>query len=408
MKKRFVLLRGFLAVSLCMMLPSVALAADWDAYSSDDVYDAKITMIAMPSQHLHDGNIAMTDYLKGNAGQTYTINGNGYIISDLVLIDAGTTIVNADVEDSDDGYALETSGEVDATINGDITGSVYAEDDSALTVNGNITGIDAENDVDMDDPNDFSDPYPRTAVFATDYSVVLINGDVTGANGYGAYAFAQDAIGAARDSNVTVNGDVVGGNVIGKESVGQINNESAAGIGVGQQSYTATVTINGNVTGGSTNTKLGYGGAGVVLTKGETLDIKEINSLFLEPQPDQAGTVTIAGIVKGGVATGEDGVLGAAVGFYGYPEGFDYTSLEPSGFSTDDLAQLTVLKLEPAEEGAPLFGNYVFSRYDFTPEEIQAMADKTLYIGAPTATNGTVASNIDNALAGDTVTLTQS
>ncbi|NLN34422.1 MAG: hypothetical protein GX157_00220, partial [Candidatus Cloacimonetes bacterium] len=99
MKKRFVILRGFLAVSLCMMLPSVALAADWDVSTSDDVAEAYTNDTDATVNIFMMDSIAMDSMLYGNAGQGYTINGKGYVISDLILSGAGSTTVNADVED---------------------------------------------------------------------------------------------------------------------------------------------------------------------------------------------------------------------------------------------------------------------------------------------------------------------
>ncbi len=410
MKKCFVALRGILAVSLCMMLPSVALAADWNASTSQDVTDAYYNDTDATVNIFMMDDIVMSNHLGGTTGKTFTINGNGYTISNLVFVSEGTTIINADVSSSNRTYAVEVLDEANVIINDDIEGSVAAYDQSILTVNGNLTGIDAENSADMDDPEDYSDPNAGTVVLGADDAIITINGDVTGATGYGAYAYGQDGVVAGGNTNITVNGNVTAGNVIGKETVGKEEYESMGGDGIYQYSYTASITVNGNVTGGSTNTKFGLAGAGIVLTKGTNPEEGggggEIDSLSPAPLPESAGIVTVTGIAKGGVATGEDGVSGAAVEFYGYPEDFYYNSLEPSFRDPEDLAQLTVLKLEPSEEGAALFGSYFYSDYEFTPEEIQAMADKTIYIVAPTASNGTVASNIDTALAGDTVTLT--
>lgn len=400
MKNRYVFLRSVLAVGLCMMLPSTALAADWNAGTSDEVYAAYTNDLDATVNIFLTDNIDMTSDLNGNTGQTYTITGRGYTISNLNFGGAGTTIVYADVAADSDDYAVDVYDEADVTVYDDIDGSVYACDNSTLTVNGNITGIDAANDVDMDDPTDFSDPENDSAVYGYDDAVIVINGDVTGANGYGAYSWAQNGVTAYDESNITINGNVVGGSVIGKENVGQENHESVAGDGIRLESSRAKITVNGNVTGGDTNTKLGQGGAGVVLTK----------NVQSEPQLTTAkkiklGAVTVDGTVTGGTATGEDGVSGYAVAFDGNDD-MGYVSLQPSYSLRYFLAQLTVLKLEPSEEGAPLFGSHWFSDYDFTPEEIQAMADKTIYLVAPAANNGTVASNIDTALAGDTVTLT--
>ncbi|MCW4013650.1 MAG: hypothetical protein NWF07_11750, partial [Candidatus Bathyarchaeota archaeon] len=401
MKKIFIVLRSVLAVCLCMMLPSVALAADWNVNTSQDVTDAYYNDTDATVNIFMMDDIVMSNYLGGSPEKTFTINGNGYTISNLVLVSGGTTVINADVSSSNRTYAVEVLDETNVTINDDIEGSVYASGESTLTINGNVTGIDPGNDVDMDDPEDYSDPNASAVVAGAGDATITINGDVTGANGYGAYGYGQDGLNAYGNTNITVNGNVTAGNVIGKETVGQEYYESMGGEGIYQDSYSATITVNGDVTGGDTNTKLGLAGAGIVLDKGFGYYLTRVSFT-----PDEAGAVTVTGVVKGGVATGEDGVSGAAVAFCGSGEDFLYDSLEPSDISTDDLAQLTVLKLEPSEEGAALFGSYFYSDYEFTPEEIQTMADKTIYIVAPATNNGTVASNIDTALAGDTVTLT--
>lgn len=332
-----------LALTLALGMPLMSFAATWDASNSNDVVkafeedtDAEV-IINMQN------DITMEYGLAANEGQTYTINGNGSTISDVYLYGEGTVKINADVTGVEDD-ALNVSGSVNVTVNGDVTGgtnedgfgwdAIYADDDAVVQVNGDVTGGNAEGDgYGAGDGVDASDNAKVTVdgnvtggsgslsdeelqyydgycdggfgVEADDNAVVTVTGNVAGGDAMGTYAYAGDGVAAGEQANVTVGGDVTGGSVTADPEVEGRTSMGGDGVEVGTG---ATVTVEGNVTGGDTNGNGGVGGNGITLHSDGVYDQETGEYVAYE----ETGTVTVNGTATGG-AGGENGVDGVAL-----------------------------------------------------------------------------------------------
>jgi len=251
--KKFRLITALtLALLLVLGTPLSAMAASWDVTDSQGVYDAFATDTDAEVVINMQNDINMDHYLTAGADQSYTINGNGHTISDVMLEGEGSVEINADVTGEDSWVALNANGDVAVTVNGDVTSdnlglfadgsdvtingdleggmSVY---DAEITVNGDVTSEDSagiyasESDVTVN--GDVNAQY--NGVTATDGSNVTIEGNVTSEESGGIYAY---------DSEVTVAGDI-----------------TSLYDGVSAQDG-ATVTVEGNIDSDSTGV-FGYG-----------------------------------------------------------------------------------------------------------------------------------------------------
>ena len=97
-----------------------------------------------------EGDITLAQLLEAGVGQTYIINGQQYVLKDVQLTGGGTVQINGDVSQDQQNAALQTQGEVNVTVDGDVTSDrdgVWASGDSSVTVAGSVEagedGVDA-------------------------------------------------------------------------------------------------------------------------------------------------------------------------------------------------------------------------------------------------------------------------
>ena len=290
-----------IAVLLVVSLSVTSFAADFDAASSKDIvdafaYDGEDSEVVIVMKD----NITMLEALTGKVGKTYTINGNDYVLTNVVLLGDGTVEINANVKDDDTSdMALYVQDNVTATVNGNITSNdygVYAGGESNVNINGDITatyeaGIWAEGNSTVNVTGDVT--AGDYGVYAIDGAEVTVTGDVT-AGDCGIYAESYDDSEDGRVS-VTVNGDVMTEDSYGYETYS----------GDCIEAISADVTVNGNVTAGSgslSDEDLQYpdaysdGGDGI-LASGDA-------------------NVTVSGDVTAGDAQGTYGWAGTAIQAY--------------------------------------------------------------------------------------------
>lgn len=292
------------------------------------------------------GDILFDGTLTANEGQTYIINGEGFALTDAAFTGGGSVEINSAVTGTEENSALYTDGNVDVTVNTDITSDgtgVEARGNSSTEVNGSITAVNdygvwtlnaAEVSVNGDINADFgivsteeskvtvdgsvaatggqapdeegnleygnmNDPEGASeggnGINASQSSAVTVTGNVTGGEGYGTDGGGGIGVYAAEDAAVNVGGSVTGGNVTADPSVeAEIGWGSRAGDGIAVE-YSANVTIGGDIQGGSTNGSNGTAGSGAVI-------LVPFNST------DVPGQVQVGGSLTGGTAEyGEDG-----------------------------------------------------------------------------------------------------
>ena len=316
------------------------------------------------------------DTLWANAGQTYTIDGQGYTLMDVHLAGEGEVVINADIVGSEYDDALNTYEEVTVTVNGDIeakedavdaneqstvvvngdvssTGqdAIDADDQAEVTVNGDVRGgvgadgVDADDqakvtvngdvyggsgtapDADgnleygnMSDPDGYSDG--GAGVEADGNAQVTVDGDVYGGDSYGTYSYAGAGIEAGEEATVTVTGNVTGGDQIADPEVPASGIDEYgnpyryigyAGDGI-LMANTADVTVGGDVTGGEASGQESVGGSGVYIEVSLNADV------YTDPgtgetvaDPIEPGQVTVGGTVAAAESTAENGTDGAAV-----------------------------------------------------------------------------------------------
>lgn len=129
MKKIRFVLTLVLALAMAVGAPLTALAAEWDVSTSKDVEDVFAADTDAEVILNMQNDIVMNNGLYANEGQTYTFNGNGNTISDVILGGSGTVEINGDVAGTDYFAALETYDEVTVTVNGNVTGNDADADD---------------------------------------------------------------------------------------------------------------------------------------------------------------------------------------------------------------------------------------------------------------------------------------
>lgn len=363
-----------LAVMMSLLLPVTAFAADWQAENWGDMEaafgdpDSTVNILVL-------NNISNDSYgvLFGNAGSTYTIDGNGHTLTKFDFSSGGTVVINnAAVQ------GVSAGGTVDLTVNGDVQGRSGNPDE-----------------VNYSDPYDFSDGF--LAVNAYGSASVTVNGDASGGNAYGTYGYGGYGILAQGNSTVVINGNVTGGSVSGDpNTIADPEDVALGGEGIISLPGT-TVTVNGNVTGGSVNTDQARAGNGIGIvgtTDSET----------------QLGIVTVTGTVTPGTSSTSTGTNGVAI-YYAYQDQQEPgVPGEPQPFSeitpTPSIADaywptVIVHKLVINPDGIFFNGDGYL-----TAEEIAALGTATNYLVYGTSgTGGSVIASSDTALAGDTVTL---
>ncbi|MBC8530476.1 InlB B-repeat-containing protein [Gehongia tenuis] len=184
--------------------------------------------------------------LTGQAGKTYIVEGQTFVLKDVVILGGGVTEIRGSVGNDANDTALVAGGDVKVTVAGDVDSTSYGvdtHDNAEVIVKGDVS---AEN---------------GDGVYTEGNSKVTVEGNVASENGDGVNTFDNSHV--VVDGNVTaehqgVNADddsvvTVGGNVTSKEDNGI------------QADGQAQVTVDGNVTGGSApypsadpNSKEGY------------------------------------------------------------------------------------------------------------------------------------------------------
>ena len=383
MKKRKFLM-ALIAGTLALSMSISATAATWEDI---DDFDKLYNAFQDTETEVHiilSGNITNenADMLTANIGQTYTIDGKEYTLTDVYLGGEGDVIINADVEGSENDNALNTYDNVNVTVNGNIDSihdCVDANDMSFVVVNGNITaedgdGIDADDAANVTVNGDVHGGHGSDGVDASDDTVVIVNGDVYGGNGqkpdkdgnlfqgnmsdpdgfsdggagveadknaqvkvegnvyggdaYGTYGMAGAGIDAIDYAKVEISGSSQGGNQIADPSVApnivdegtetEYVTSGLAGDGV-YMSGTADVTVGGSVTGGDANGQKAVAGCGAYIELTFTANVTR------DPETGEAVTVknipgqlTVKGTVNAGNSTGKNGIDGVSV-FYTEP-----------------------------------------------------------------------------------------
>ena len=321
--------------------------------------------------------------LVANNGQTYTINGQEYTLTDVHLAGNGNVVINADVAGGELDDALNTYDKVNVTVNGDIEAladGVDANDQTTVIVNGTVSSvlgdaIDADNQANVTVNGDVHGGMGADGVDASDDTVVTVNGDVYGGDGltpdaegnlyngtmqdpfgysdggagieananakvtvdgdvyggdsYGTYSYAGAGIEATNIATIEVSGDATGGDQIADPEVpatyiDENGNESIcigrAGDGIYMQN-TADVTVGGDVAGGDASGQEAVGGCGVYV------DVTFTAETYRDPETGETvaeeivpGEVVVEGTVKAGESTADNGQDGAAVCFATYGE----------------------------------------------------------------------------------------
>ncbi|MGI6201443.1 MAG: InlB B-repeat-containing protein [Christensenellales bacterium] len=269
-----------LAVALVLALPIWALAAEHTVGTGDEFADAWQNDTDEVVTLILEGDITLAQLLEAGVGQTYIINGQQYVLKDVQLTGGGTVQINGDVSQDQQNAALQTQGEVNVTVDGDVTSDrdgVWASGDSSVTVAGSVEagedGVDAGDQAQVTVAG--SVEAGEDGVYAGGQAQVVVGGDVAGEyDGVYAYDNAQvkvdgdvtgrdDGVDADDQAQVTVAGDVTGrdagvnaddqaqvtvaGDVTGADAEGDRN---TGGNGV-EASENAQVAVGGDVTGGS-------------------------------------------------------------------------------------------------------------------------------------------------------------
>ena len=320
------------------------------------------------------------DKLTAASGQSYKVEGNGYILTDIIIGGSGNVVIDADLEGENE-YALTTKDEVTITVNGNIYGKQHdgidANDKTKVTVNGNVKsdegdaldmddyaevtvygdshggngadGIDAsdntkaivygdvyggsgkEPDADgnlssgnINDPQGYSDG--GNGVEADKNAIVYVYGNAHGGNGYGTYAYAGSGIDAMDYAKVSVTGDTVGGNLItnpevvpDKETDPDGNEYTLVGYtGDGiYMSSTADVTVGGDAIGGDSNVREGVAGRGVFVELALSADVSDEGGT-IHVEENKPGQLEVKGSIIGGKFDNTVGSHGSAIYYAPY------------------------------------------------------------------------------------------
>ncbi|MBQ2289028.1 MAG: hypothetical protein II251_10080 [Lachnospiraceae bacterium] len=383
MKKRK-FLTTFIAGTLALSLSVSATAATWDNVDDYDKLSNAFQDTEAEVRIILSGNITneSAGMLTANIGQTYTIDGKEYTLTDVYFGGAGDVIVNADINGSEYEAALNTYDSVNVTVNGYVSGqldgidandqsvvkvngnvgskeedAIDADDKANVTVNGNVygghgaDGVDASDDTvvmvkgdvyggdglapdedgnlyagTMSDPDGFSDG--GAGVEADENAQVKVDGNVYGGDAYGTYGYAGGGIEAEDAAKVVVSGNVAGGdqiadpnvtpNIVDEGTDYEYMTSGRGGDGVYMMA-TSDVTVGGDVTGGNAS------GQGAVAGGGAYIELTLTANVSRDPETGESvtkkntpGQLTVKGTITAGDSTGKNGEDGAAL-FYTQP-----------------------------------------------------------------------------------------
>ena len=357
---------GIIVVLLIMMVPIMAFAAewnvgDWSEFTSVFANDTdEEVIINLLGDIFGGGSVVST-----GAGQSYTVNGDGFALEGAGFGGEGTVVL-------EDTKLHETyaDGDVHLTQNGDVTGGLYAYGNAGVTVNGDVTnengvGVEAGGEAKVNVSGDVSSSEGGEGVYAGGKAEVHVGGDVTG--GDSEYD-GGTAVYAADEAVVCVEGDASGG-----------DGQYTGGDGV-YASEKANVTVGGNAAGGDSEHNAGKG----VTAKGESTVTVEGNvaggdlqpaadpqaSAYIDPgigiDMDNTATVQVKGNVTGGKNHSADGVAGAGLRIWVLPLETDQT-----------LGSVTVngtVSGGADESGNGKDGNAIYYNVLYTPDAI-ALSD---------------------------------
>lgn len=312
-----------IALVLAMVYPFTAMAATWDNVDSETKLqeafadtDANGVIINL------SGDIELYNALNALEGQTYVINGNTYVLTNVLLVggEDGKVTINADLVGKDGKDALDVDDEVHVEVNGDIDASedgdigVNAADDTVVKVNGDVAGyfegVDTDDNAQVTVTGNVS-AVEDNAIEADDEAKVIVDGNVSSEEGTAIYVFdeAQVTVGgdvtsneyqgiyAEDDAQVTVGGDVTGGSG-DPDEVDMTDGGDYSDGETGVEAYgNAVVKVEGNVTGGDGYGTYGYGGTGVEAYDNATVEVGgNVTGGDVTADPEVEGDVSYAGI----------------------------------------------------------------------------------------------------------------
>lgn len=346
------------------------------------------------------------DKLTTASGQSYKVEGKGYVLTDIIIGGSGNVVIDADLEGNDEA-ALTTEDEVTITVTGNIHGKQHdgidANDETKVTVNGNVKsnesdaldmddyaevtvygdchggsgadGVDVsdntkaivygdvyggsgmEPDADgnlstgnINDPRGYSDG--GDGVEADKNAVVYVYGNAYGGNGYGTYGYAGSGIDAIDYAKVSVTGNTVGGNLIANPEVIPDKDTDAdgneytlsgyAGDGVYMNS-TADVTVGGDAIGGDSNARESFAGSGAYVPLNfSAYPVDEGGTIHVEE--NEAGQLEVKGSAIGGKLDNNAGSHGDAIHY----EPYDLNPTKPS-MIPDEIIEMIVSSDDPDE-----------------------------------------------------------
>ncbi len=320
------------------------------------------------------------DKLTTASGQSYKVEGNGYILTDIIIGGSGNVVIDADLEGENES-ALTTEDEVTITVSGNIHGKQHdgidANDKTKVTVNGNVKsdesdaldmddyaevtvygdshggngadGVDAsdntkaivygdvyggsgkEPDADgnlssgnINDPQGYSDG--GDGVEADKNAIVYVYGNAHGGNGYGTYGYAGSGIDATDYAKVSVTGDTVGGNLIANPEVipdkatdadgNEYTLVGYTGDGIYMNS-TADVTVGGDAIGGDSNARESFAGCGAYVNLNfSAYPVDEGGTILVEE--NEPGRLEVKGSIIGGKFDNTVGSHGSAIYYAPY------------------------------------------------------------------------------------------
>jgi len=308
-----------MALMLMMSMSLTVLAYDAGSLADGFGYDGEDTEVNITASEGEGG-----DY-EAKEGKTYNISGGTLSDVSFTNTEESSSAININ---TDVNGTLKADGNVDVTVNGDVTSEstgVEAAGGSNVIVNGDVTST-----------GDYCG-----GVEANEESTVIVNGDVSGAY-VGVYADGGSYVAVNGDEDS--NGDVNGGYRAGVQAFGgivEVAGDVNAGEALEGQQYGATgvesldggiVVVYGDVTGGEANVKDGVENVG-----GQAI------------YTNSKSTVAVAGDVTGGNGVGSAGVAASGV----------HIDVLPA--EDEEVGQVLILGAVSAGEGADSYADIYMS-----------------------------------------------
>lgn len=250
-----------MVLALLLSMSISVFAADFTNMDEGFAYDGVDTEVNITiSENVDNG------WYEAKEGKNYNIGTNN-----------GSTLTNAGFD-----------GSGDVVINTDVN-SMHAHGDVNVTVNGDVTGVDNKHSYPIEGEGEAISG--SDGVYAGDNATVTVNGNVTGGNADGEgskdIAFGGSAVSVNGNASVTVNGNVASGTATGATE----NRGSDAVWAFGEEGESASVTVNGNVTGYS-----GIGAVGAV----EVAVTGNVTADQIGVMAQDGASVAVTGDITGG------------------------------------------------------------------------------------------------------------